>query len=1062
MRLTRPWLGVCLVSIVFAGAFWLWLPGHSRTPASNTLTSRLLELYEPPFRSRGLLSPGPLLSAFEEVSSPALGFGGGAEALAFEARLESGVRGPTSADDLYGLGLLRILQERFDEGIELLEAASLQDPDRAEILTDLALARLEKALRDERPQDLLDGLEAALRARALAPESAAVHLNLGLLLDEVGLDKRAAYSFERFIEADPASETAAWASRRFRELEEANHQHWPAARQEIERLLSRAEVKSAEALVERHSSEARIDVLEVALRLWAEGATSGDAAQADRALELSALVGSVSARQDGDLLIADGFAVLREAESSVSELATLIQGHRSLGEGIELRQHGDCDRAEGFLTVAIARLNDAESPLAHLGRFNSLICLYYQDAPDALRLLAELRSEVASRPYPALLGRIDWMLGRAAAASGDFWTASRHYRAALDTFLDSNDRLGAAGICALLAEAYRHLGETDRSWEVRRRGLRAAADLGNPEELDRLLEEAVLALLDEGRLELALLFQDEQRIHAHRVRARELSMASLLTLRAQVERQLGRPGLGLANLEEARRVVAAKPADATRRRLEADLRLEEALSLVATEPSRALAAFSEVLSSYADIDYRARLPELLHGRALAHLGLGNTEAAGIDLRDALSRIELRRQDPTAEETRIAQFERAQPVFDSAIRFHLETARDPAQALAVADRARSRAFLDRLGQSAGWPAGTEDLAAGLRRSLPARTALVEYAVLPESLAIWIVEREGVEAVLQPIARDDLARRSELLRRVLEGHAPESLLDGLTTDLFEDLLRPVVDRVAAGTALVLVPDRFLVGLPFRGLRDGRTGEYLIERHPVAIAPSALLLAAQSSRPPSSRDGAKALLVGNPAFDRDRYPDLAPLPGAEQEALQAAALYPGAEVLTGDRATGRAFSAALRGKQFLHLAAHATADPRIGSRLILAPGPDIGAPGALELRSLDPEVLAALELAFISTCESARPFTDGAREGLAGPARDLLGAGVPAVVGTLWRIDDRTSADLAVRFHLRFRDGEEPMAALRAAQLDLLAHEDARLRSPSAWAGFELFIGAWPSNL
>ena len=67
------------------------------------------------------------------------------------------------------------------------------------------------------------------------------------------------------------------------------------------------------------------------------------------------------------------------------------------------------------------------------------------------------------------------------------------------------------------------------------------------------------------------------------------------------------------------------------------------------------------------------------------------------------------------------------------------------------------------------------------------------------------------------------------------------------------------------------------------------------------------------------------------------------------------------------------------------------------------------------------------------------------------------MPAVIASLWDIQDRSSTELSVRLHTHLAGGDAPLEALRAAQLELLGSEEPALRSPGAWAAFELIGGS-----
>lgn len=64
-------------------------------------------------------------------------------------------------------------------------------------------------------------------------------------------------------------------------------------------------------------------------------------------------------------------------------------------------------------------------------------------------------------------------------------------------------------------------------------------------------------------------------------------------------------------------------------------------------------------------------------------------------------------------------------------------------------------------------------------------------------------------------------------------------------------------------------------------------------------------------------------------------------------------------------------------------------------------------------------------------------------------FLLAGAPAVMATLWTVDDAGSVELMTDFYRRFAAGQAPAQALREAQLALRA----RLAHPYYWAPFAL---------
>jgi len=81
----------------------------------------------------------------------------------------------------------------------------------------------------------------------------------------------------------------------------------------------------------------------------------------------------------------------------------------------------------------------------------------------------------------------------------------------------------------------------------------------------------------------------------------------------------------------------------------------------------------------------------------------------------------------------------------------------------------------------------------------------------------------------------------------------------------------------------------------------------------------------------------------------------------------------------------------------------------------------------------------------------------EGLIGLTRGFMHAGARSVVVSLWRVDDKATAELMKRFyqHMLGKAGLPPAAALRQAQLEMQAHKD--WHESYYWAGF-ILQGDW----
>ena len=120
-----------------------------------------------------------------------------------------------------------------------------------------------------------------------------------------------------------------------------------------------------------------------------------------------------------------------------------------------------------------------------------------------------------------------------------------------------------------------------------------------------------------------------------------------------------------------------------------------------------------------------------------------------------------------------------------------------------------------------------------------------------------------------------------------------------------------------------------------------------------------------------------------------------------------------------------------------------------------PSASDPGPLDIQALLTRLTPDhTNLVVLSTCSSAGGLPVGA-EGVAPFVRPLIGAGVPAVIGTLWNVEDATAEEVLVSFHRRYRQGSDAAVALQLAQLELLRNKNKNpgLRSVLAWAPFQV---------
>lgn len=326
--------------------------------------------------------------------------------------------------------------------------------------------------------------------------------------------------------------------------------------------------------------------------------------------------------------------------------------------------------------------------------------------------------------------------------------------------------------------------------------------------------------------------------------------------------------------------------------------------------------------------------------------------------------------------------------------------------------------------------------------------VVFGVTGAHLTWWRIDRDRCtfgfarqEAVQAEVA--DLVER--VASRTIE---PDQL-----KDLYRELLAEPLHGVAPSRPLILVPDRDLLRLPFAALRNPETERYLVEERALSFRLG--LLDDRPDGPPQPSPNParwRAVVVGDPAFDRRALPWLPRLPGAAREAQRIASLYPSrATLLAGAQATAARIEAEAKRSQVLHLAAHAVPGAD-GTRdvLVLANDPQKGSSGLVSSQELVGAGSPALDLVVLSAC-STLGTTPSRSGGLAGLARPFVALGTSAVVGTLWPLDDRVLTPIMIRFHEGLLAGLSASESLQRAQVAALTSESST--ECCDWAGIQV---------
>ena len=380
----------------------------------------------------------------------------------------------------------------------------------------------------------------------------------------------------------------------------------------------------------------------------------------------------------------------------------------------------------------------------------------------------------------------------------------------------------------------------------------------------------------------------------------------------------------------------------------------------------------------------------------------------------------------------------------------------------------------------------------KQILDADTLLLEYSLGDDQSYAWLVSTSGVSGFTLPKRAEIEAaakKTHEWLASSNRTPRPEAM-----AALAKMVLAPMAGELGKHR-LLIVADGTLEFVPFAALPDPNSPEQpLAVNHELVSLPSASTLAllrredANLATPPKT-----VAIIADPVFSEDdsrvrRALTASPsspvllsqqlqrsladtgvagsriprLPGTRREAAAIRALLPSSgyrESLDFDASRETFTGAAVAQAGIVHLATHGllnTVHPEL-SGLVLSLVDQQGKPqdGFLRLHEIYNLELKA-GLVVLSACQTGLG-KEVRGEGLVGLTRGFMYAGAPRVLASLWKVDDRATAELMTHFYKAMMGAEHrtPAAALQAAQVAMWKSKT--WTDPYYWAAFSL-QGEW----
>ncbi len=299
------------------------------------------------------------------------------------------------------------------------------------------------------------------------------------------------------------------------------------------------------------------------------------------------------------------------------------------------------------------------------------------------------------------------------------------------------------------------------------------------------------------------------------------------------------------------------------------------------------------------------------------------------------------------------------------------------------------------------------------------------------------------------------------------------------LYTDLVQPFEAKIQDSNCekLLIVPDGKLHYLPFELLLTSNKIEagkktyqdlpYLLKKLGISYAYSATIWSENMLSPASKYSN---LLAMAPTYQTKTIPPksdqekifalLSELDGTKKEVEWLEKFFKG-QFFFNETATETQLKANISTANIIHLSMHGVLDENPAySGLYFCPNRDSSEDNVLyayEIPSLD----LSADLVVLSACETGLGrYQHG--EGVISMGRSFMYAGAPAIITSLWSVNDKTAVFFTQHFYSNLSQGKDKTEALRQAKLTYLKQAKGLAAHPFYWAAFVLQGNTNPINI
>lgn len=985
------------------------------------------------------------------------------------------------AENHHALGLLYLIEKKFDSALKEFNVALNLAPKNAKLHSDTGAAYLEKAaLAQEggKGDEFLESADSGLThfniALELDENLLEALFNKALILQKMRLSNQSREAWGKYLEKDSASPWADEARKNLQELDAPKSQNLSADELEKAFLIAFRQKKTDEA--SRLISQNRELIKEKYLpQKLAMSFVESSGIEKEEYLQALNYSGELEEKNILDSFAKDLGAYYSKVSGSDLELLKqaqiLVRNSYKLCLGGKYKQSAEEAGRARDIFLQVGNIYEAK-----LSEFLIVYCLIWSDQiKESIMPAEKLTSACSQKGYKWLLSNSLYWLAAAYRSTGERAKAKVNYKKCLALAEEIRDGQVLQKILTSLARQNNFVGRKTAALNFLQQ---AFNESWNAPELSR--REKWRSYSDG----VEILAKSKLYTLAEAVSAENIQLAveleGSLFIYSQLDAAIAHAQAG--DFERSRKLlieVAQTAKTKTEGAEQKELLAKSLLTLGYLERklnnyAQAVNFYDEALGIVENSGYPFFLYEIQKGRLSANIALNNESQIEEQITATINLAETYRKEISEEQERSSFFNDQQDIYDIAVAENFKRGRYD-QAYDYLEASNSRSLLDWIKKGVNvkeekkkieitFNENTSPLRLpDIQSQMPERVQILQYTVLENKVLIWLITKNNLTVVSSEISSDELNKKVTAYTKLvsLPGSENQDAAKKLARELYDLLLTPVINQLDPASEICLVPHKILFHLPFAAL-SAPSGAPFLAQFDFVYAPSAnvFLLFTENARQKSALATETLLSVGNPQFDREEYKGLGDLPSAESEAREITRFYPESRLLIGREATKTAIQADIKNAEVINFAGHYLVkhgEPLFSGLLVTrTDGSAELEDGILTNSELTRLQLPRAKLVILSACQTGvEQYYNG--EGLVGLSRTFLAAGAPLVVASQWQVDSEATAELMKRFHFFRRQEKLSTAkALRRAQMEMFESARGKFSQPYYWAAFATYGG------